>query len=655
MDELAYEKGKRLARAPPVSTLNSLGRRIMPALLVALLLFVGVAAPMTGHIARTMVVRGTVTSAISRTPIRGANVYVNTANVSAATDSTGAYTLVVPVDDTTQMISLRVRALGYAPDVRALPFADSIRVDFALKQDMNRLSEVVVTGAPVAAGDPIRMRGYSGASLQGKVAYGVARADGMNTEEYARREDNRFFSVASAPLSTFSADVDRASYSNVRRYINTGAMPPKDAVRIEEMINYFTYGYAEPDGNDPVTITTDVAVAPWNRSHRVVRIGLQSKRIATTKLPPNNLVFLLDVSGSMMPANKLPLVKQAFRLLVNELREQDRVAIVVYAGAAGVVLPSTSGADKETILASLDRLEAGGSTAGGAGIRLAYDIAKQNFLGDGNNRVILATDGDFNVGVSNSGDLTRLVEERRKEGTYLTVLGFGMGNIKDSRLEQLADKGNGNYAYVDDLLEAKKVLVTEMGATLFTVAKDVKLQIEFNPATVQAYRLIGYENRLLANEDFRDDTKDAGEIGAGHSVTALYDIVPVGVKLDVKIGTTDSLRYQRTAPMKRIARAGDELMFVNVRYKHPKDSTSRLMQHAVAAGTAGTSTDLTFAMAVAGYGMLLRDSEYKGKITYDDVLALARAATGEDKTRREFVALVEATRRVAAGVAKAGQ
>jgi Ca-activated chloride channel family protein len=628
---------------------NTQRGRIMPSLLAAFFLLVGLATTTSEVLTRTIIVRGTVTAQLTKAPVVGANVYVLTA-ASAQTDSTGAYVLRVSVPDTARSLMVRVRALGFSP--AALPVkitGDTMTVAFAMRQDTHHLDEVVVT----AGGLPADLQAKVGLSiLRQQMSATGATVDRFNTEEYARIEDNRFLSVASAPLSTFSADVDRASYSNVRRFVNEGTLPPKDAVRIEEMINYFSYAYAEPTGAEPVSITTEIAIAPWNTTHRVVRIGLQSKRIKTEHLPPNNLVFLLDVSGSMMPANKLPLVKQAFRLLVNELREQDRVAIVVYAGNAGLVLPSTSGADKEAILGAIERLEAGGSTAGGAGIKLAYDIAKQNFLPNGNNRVVLATDGDFNVGVSSTAELTRMVEERRAEGTYLTVLGFGMGNIKDNRLEQLADKGNGNYAYVDDLMEARKVLVTELGATLFTVAKDVKLQVEFNPSAVQAYRLIGYENRLLKNEDFVDDKKDAGEMGAGHSVTALYEVVPAGAKLDVALGTTPPLRYQQVADARRPTATSREVLFVNVRYKLPKDSTSRLMQHAVVAPRAEASSDLRFAMAVAGYGMLLRDSEFKGTLTWDDVIALATKSADDSKIRHDFVSLVTATQRLAPRIAK---
>ncbi|HET6576672.1 MAG TPA: von Willebrand factor type A domain-containing protein, partial [Gemmatimonadales bacterium] len=364
-----------------------------------------------------------------------------------------------------------------------------------------------------------------------------------NTEAYSTINENRFLAAAANPLSTFSIDVDAASYSNVRRFLGQGTLPPEDAVRLEELVNYFPYRYADETGRHPFAVNTEVGPCPWAPEHRLVRIGLQARRVATRDLPPSNLVFLIDVSGSMLSPDKLPLVQQAFRTLVGELRAEDHVAIVVYAGAAGLVLPSTSGAEKATILEAIDRLQAGGSTAGGAGLRLAYDVAREHFDAEGNNRVILATDGDFNVGVSSDAEMVRLVERRREEGTFLTVLGFGTGNLKDSKMEQMADHGNGHYAYIDSFREARKVFVQEFGGTLFTVAKDVKVQVEFNPARVRSYRLLGYENRLLAREDFADDRKDAGELGAGHAVTALYEVVPVGA--DPVASGDDSLTYQQ--------------------------------------------------------------------------------------------------------------
>jgi Ca-activated chloride channel family protein len=464
----------------------------------------------------------------------------------------------------------------------------------------------------------------------------------FNTEGYDHIVENVFVAVASSPLSTFSIDVDRASYSNIRRFINNGQRPPVDAVRIEEMINYFTYDYPEPHAEDPFSINTEVTAAPWNPLHRLVRIGIQGQRVDTEDLPPSNLVFLIDVSGSMQSPNKLPLLKSSFRMLVNELRAEDRVALVVYAGAAGLVLESTPGDHKETLLEAIDALEAGGSTAGGAGIVLAYQVARDNYIDGGNNRVILATDGDFNVGASSDGEMVRLIEEKREQGTFLTVLGFGTGNIKDSKMEKLANHGNGNYAYIDNLLEARKVLVTEIGGTLLAIAKDVKIQVEFNPNTVQAYRLIGYENRLLANQDFNDDTKDAGELGAGHSVTALYEIIPVGVASPFEIANVDSLRYQAPGDLSATS-SSDELMFVKLRYKAPDSDESVLLQQPLLERDEAASVDLQFAAAVAGFGMLLRDSEYCGEFSLNDVLELARESQGEDfgGYRAEFVKLVE--------------
>jgi Ca-activated chloride channel family protein len=465
-----------------------------------------------------------------------------------------------------------------------------------------------------------------------------------NTEAYARIEENRFLAALTNPLSTFSIDVDAASYSNVRRFLSAGQLPPADAVRLEELVNYFPYHYAEPTGSDPFAMATEVGPCPWAPDHRLVRIGLQGRRIPTDRLPPSNLVFLIDVSGSMMSPDKLPLVKQAFRALVGELRGQDRVAIVVYAGAAGLVLPPTSGDDKRTILEALDRLEAGGSTAGGAGLRLAYDVAREHFLPEGNNRVILATDGDFNVGVSSDAEMIRLVEARRSEGTFLTVLGFGTGNLKDTKMEQMADKGNGHYAYIDTFREAQKVFVQEFGGTLFTIAKDVKIQVEFNPAKVQAYRLLGYENRLLAKEDFADDRKDAGELGAGHTVTALYEVVPVGARPVALVD--DSLVYQHVS-LRPNAAGSRDLLTVRLRYKEPSGMTSKLLTGRIEdRGSDRASEDMRFATAVAAFAMLLRDSENKGSVSFDQVIDLARDARGSDPEgyRGEFIGMVQAAK-----------
>ncbi|MCC3574083.1 MAG: VWA domain-containing protein [Microcoleus sp. PH2017_40_RAT_O_B] len=472
-----------------------------------------------------------------------------------------------------------------------------------------------------------------------------AQTQQFDREGYNRIYDNSYQRASNNPLSTFGIDVDTASYSNVRRFINSGVMPPKDAVRLEELINYFTYDYPQPKGDRPFSINTEVANAPWNPQHKLVHIGLQGKSISTKNLPPNNLVFLIDVSGSMNSPDKLPLVKASLKYLVSELRAKDSVTIVVYAGAAGLVLPPTPGNQKEKILDSIDKLEAGGSTAGGAGIQLAYKVAKDNFIKQGNNRVILATDGDFNVGVSSDGELVRMIEEKREQGVFLSVLGFGTGNLQDAKMEQLADKGNGNYAYIDSLLEAKKVLVTQMGGTLFTIAKDVKIQVEFNPAKVQAYRLVGYENRVLQNQDFNDDKKDAGELGAGHSVTAIYEIIPVGVASDVKLPEVDPLKYQPN-PATASTSQTDELMQVKLRYKNPNETVSQLITQSVIdkpVKLENASANFRFAAAVAAFGMVLRDSEYKGAASFDQVLRLASQAKGEDKEgyRAEFIRLVE--------------
>jgi Ca-activated chloride channel family protein len=477
-------------------------------------------------------------------------------------------------------------------------------------------------------------------------------ADGveMNTEEYGRIAENGFLRATDNPLSTFSIDVDRASYSNVRRFLDSGQMPVRDAVRIEEMVNYFTYDYPQPSGGDPFSVTTEIAACPWNAKNRLLLVGLQGKNIKTDDLPPSNLVFLIDVSGSMQEANKLPLLKESLGLLVDNLRAKDRVAIVVYAGSAGLVLPSTPGSDKTRILDAINSLEAGGSTAGGEGILLAYETAKENFLDHGNNRVILATDGDFNVGVSSDGELERLIEDKRKSGIALTVLGFGMGNIKDSKMELLADKGDGNYAYIDNLSEAKKTLVTEIGGTLMTIAKDVKLQIEFNPTKVLAYRLIGYENRLLRKEDFHDDAKDAGDMGAGHSVTALYEIVPPDG--DTQLANVDALKYQKAA-ISDDATKSPELLTLKLRYKEPSGGASKLMTQPVLDSSVSfesASDNLRFAAAVAEFGMLLRDSRYKGDASYESVRQLAVKSAGRDAEgyRRDFVQLVDEARKLAA-------
>lgn len=505
---------------------------------------------------------------------------------------------------------------------------------------------------PQPMGAPLQALGYLGGVSGG---YGSTvlldregAAGGMNTEEYGRIGENPFLETVRNPLSTFSIDVDRAAYSNVRRFLSENQRPPRDAVRIEEMVNYFSYDYPDPSADAPFSLTTEIAGCPWNEKNRLLLIGLQGRRIDTADLPPGNLVFLIDVSGSMQDANKLPLVQSALHLLVDQLRPRDRVAIVAYAGSAGLVLPSTDGGEKGTIHDAIEQLEAGGSTAGGEGIVLAYKVARENFVEGGNNRVILATDGDFNVGVSSDGELERLIEEKRRSRISLSVLGFGTGNVKDSKMELLADKGNGNYAYIDTIQEARKVFVRELGATLTTIAKDVKLQIEFNPAKVRAYRLIGYENRLLRAEDFHDDAKDAGEMGAGHSVTALYELVPPDS--DQVLPAVDPLKYQKATVPEAVS---PELLTLKLRYKEPDGEASRLLTEPVLDATtpiAAASDNLRFAAAVAELGLLLRESPHKGEASYDQVADMASQALGGDPDgdRAGFLRMVQAASRLAA-------
>jgi Ca-activated chloride channel family protein len=429
----------------------------------------------------------------------------------------------------------------------------------------------------------------------------------------------------------------------VRRFLNEGKLPPAGAVRVEEMINYFRYNYDLPNEKDPFSVNTEIAACPWNPKHQLALIGLQGKKIPVENLPSSNFVFLIDVSGSMFDEKKLPLVKASLKLLVDQLREQDRVAIVVYAGAAGLVLPSTDGSNKTKIKDAIEQLSAGGSTAGGQGIKLAYKVAKENFAKEGNNRVILCTDGDFNIGASSDDEMERLIEEERKSGVFLTVLGYGMGNYKDSKMQKLADKGNGNHAYIDGLNEAKKVLVNEFSGTMFTIAKDVKLQIEFNPAKVAGYRLIGYENRILNKEDFNNDKKDAGELGSGHTVTALYEIVPAGVETEF-LKEVDDLKYQKSKKAK--TQDGSEIMNIKLRYKDAGSEVSKLIEHPVMdkrVEIENTSDNFRFAAAVAQFGMLLRNSEFKQASSYKSILALADNAKGKDEEgyRKEFIKLVK--------------
>ena len=466
-----------------------------------------------------------------------------------------------------------------------------------------------------------------------------------NAETYKEIKENSFVAVAQQPVTTFSADVDRAAYANVRRIIGYGQIPPKDAVRIEEMVNYFDYDYPTPEEGSasPLRVSPELAPAPWNPNHLLLRIGLQAKKIDLAKAPPSNIVFLIDVSGSMDEENKLPLLKSSFKMLLGQLRPDDKIAIVTYANGTKVALPSTSVKDKEKIIKVLDNLYASGGTSGGRGIQLAYEQAQKSFIKNGNNRIILATDGDFNIGINNTTDLEKFIEKQRESGIYMSVLGFGIGNYRDDMAETIADKGNGNYAYIDNITEAKKVLVNELSGTLFAVAKDVKLQLEFNPKYVKEYKLIGYENRMLANEDFTNDKKDAGEIGAGHTVTALYELVPSGGKV------AQSLRYQSQELNEK--GKGNELGFLKIRYKDPKvkdaksvEITEPLVFNKKALKE--TSTDYRFAASVAEFGILLRDNSNKANATYDQVIELAEGAIGKDPEgyRKEFVRLVKSVK-----------
>ncbi|TKC00792.1 vWA domain-containing protein [Pedobacter cryophilus] len=578
------------------------------------------------------VISGYVYDQKDKLPLPGVMVYAqNYPQQKTATNAKGYFKITVSKNEKNLFFSY----LGYVNHIEKIT---AKAINIYLQQDTKRLGEVVVIGYSTQKKE----------SLMGKMAvrgsvnqvFSPQVAD-FNTETYSAINENGFKNTSDHPLSTFSADVDAASYSNIRRFIQSGQLPPKDSIRIEEMINYFGYNYPEPKGDDPVSITTEMSEAPWNKNHRLVKIGLKAKNISTEKLPASNLVFLIDVSGSMQGANRLELLKTSMKLLTNQLRPNDKVAIVVYAGAAGLVLPSTPGNQQIKIKDALNRLEAGGSTAGGAGIKLAYETAQENFIKGGNNRVILATDGDFNVGISSDGDMQRIIEEQRKTGIFLSVLGFGTGNFKDSKMETLADKGNGNYAYIDNLNEAKKVLVNEFGATLFTVAKDVKLQVEFNPAYVAAYRLVGYENRLLNTEDFKDDLKDAGEMGAGHTVTALYEVIMQGVK-DKFVKKADALKYQTKGSVK----ASNELLTVKMRYKNPDENKSKELSVSLANQfnkMENASADFKFAAAVAQFGLLLRNSEFKQNATFEQCVALGRAGKGEDKYgyRAECIQLIE--------------
>ena len=583
--------------------------------------------------AQTITVTGIVTDAADGTSITGCSVVNNRSKSGAITDVNGRYSIQAQKGDV-----LLFRFIGYKEEKRVVK---SAKLDVKMKTDDVALEECVVVGYGT-----MKTKAMTGAYVAVCPTAMYDMDTRMNTEEYDRIQENGFKSVADTPLSTFSIDVDPASYSNMRRFINRGELPPADAIRTEELVNYFSYDYPKPTGNDPVKITVEAGTCTWNTARRLVRIGLKAKEIPTEQLPASNLVFLIDISGSMWGANRLDLVKSSLKLLVNNLRNKDKVAIVTYAGSAGVKLEATSGGDKQKIREAIDELTAGGSTAGGAGIHLAYQIAKKNFISDGNNRIILCSDGDFNVGVSSAEGLEQLIEKERKSGVHLTVLGYGMGNYKDKKIQVLAEKGNGNHAYIDNLQEANRVLVGEFGATLHTVAKDVKLQVEFNPSQVQAYRLIGYESRLLKDEDFNNDAKDAGDMGAGHTVTAFYEVIPAGVKNEY-VGKVDDLKYQKKEKMTLKPTGSDELLTVKLRYKAPDKDVSRKMELPFVDNKGDSvSSDFRFASAVAMFGQLLRDSDFKGTADYDKVIKLAKQGVNNDERgyRREFIRLVEAAK-----------
>lgn len=592
-------------------------------------------------------INGTVTDTDNGQVLPGVNIVEKGTSNGAISDVYGKYSITVGSEHAILVFSF----VGYQTEERKIAGRTTINVQ--LSPDVVALQETVVVGygerkehaLSGAPGSPMLIRGASSIRSTGK-RYAPQAAYDMtyiqhNTEGYSTIHENGYKDVKLNPLSTFSIDVDAASYANVRRFLNTGQRPPIDAVRIEEMINYFSYDYPQPEDEHPFTVNYEIAECPWNKENKLLHVGLQGIEIPTEDLPPSNLVFLIDVSGSMNSPNKLPLLKSAFKLLVNQLRPEDRVAIVVYASASGLVLEPTKGSDKQKILESLDRLQAGGSTAGGAGLKLAYKTAEENFMEKGNNRIILATDGDFNVGQSSNAEMERLIEKEREKGIFISVMGFGMGNYKDDKMEIIADKGNGNYAYIDNIQEANKVFVNEFGGTLFTIAKDVKIQIEFNPVKVKEYRLVGYENRLLNEEDFDNDKIDAGELGSGHTVTALYELVLADKKKDKK----DELKYQ-TSQVNNYARETSELATIKFRYKKPDGYKSILIEKPIidkANSLEETSDNFRFSAAVAEFGMFLRDSEFKGTTTIDSVLELASNAKGKDENgyRGEFVRLVK--------------
>ncbi len=559
-------------------------------------------------------------------PLPGVSVVIKGTSNGIETDFDGFYQLKVTEGDTLSFSFIGMKTVEKI-------VGKSNKVNVLLEEDNSVLEEVVVVGFAAQQKKALTGAVYV-VNANAYHSYGAT-----NNDSYSKIVENDFRTTSNKPLSTFSIDVDKASYSNIRRMINDGDDIPTDAVKIEEMINYFDYNYPQPEGKHPFSIHTEVVKTPWNEQSKLVKIGLQGKEISKENLPPSNLTFLIDVSGSMGDSSKLPLLKKAFKLLVKQLREEDRVAIVVYAGAAGVVLKPTSGKHKNKIIDALENLESGGSTAGGEGIELAYKLAEENFNKKGNNRVILATDGDFNVGDSSNEAMELLIEKKRKSGVFLSVLGFGYGNYQDDKLEILADKGNGNHAYIDTMQEAQKVFGKEFGGTLHTIAKDVKIQVEFNPQKVKAYRLIGYENRLLDDEDFIDDTKDAGELGSGHTVTALYEIIPIAVDSKYLKNIPD-LKYTKRVSKNKYS---DELLTVKFRYKKPNKRRSIKITKVVKDKIVQPTENMNFASAVALFGMHLRDSKYKNETTLEDVVALAENGKSQDKEgyKSEFIRLVK--------------
>jgi len=574
-------------------------------------------------------ITGTVTDN-NNIAISGVLVSAKHHNISVSTDHQGKYSITVPETEDSLLFALS----GYATQSK---FLNGKKVDCVLSV---LLLEPIVNEYV----DEIILKKKEYSVVSGKATRNLPNRTAYynpSVEEYTKVNENGFKPAKDEPLSTFSIDVDRASYSNIRRMLNLGQKIPADAVRVEEMINYFDYKYPQPKDDNPYSITAEYSDCPWEENFKLLHIGLQGKKIPMDNLPASNIVFLLDVSGSMSEENKLPLLKSSIKLLVNNLRSVDKISIVVYAGAAGIVLSPTAGNDKAKIMEAIDNLHAGGSTAGGEGIMLAYKTAEENFIKNGNNRIILCTDGDFNVGISNPNELEDLITKKRESGVFLTCLGFGMGNYKDNKIEILANKGNGNYSYIDNIQEANKTLVTEFGGTIFTIAKDVKIQVEFNPAVVQAYRLVGYENRMLNNEDFKDDKKDAGEMGAGHTVTAIYEIIPVGVKSDF-VKQIDDLKYQ-----KKDVNAADtkEVATIKTRYKKPdgdKGIDYNIVVENKKVSLGSTSDNYRFSTSVAMFGMLLRDSQYKGASTYDKIIEQGNKAKGEDPEgyKSEFIRLV---------------